>query len=162
MTPLLPLDKIEFETGPTKVFAFISVCPIFFAAVTGLAIAWNTSHIYQVAVFFVSIFLALVGCVQIVALNSTHYYITKQQIIIRRGFFSRSTHYLELYRIKDISVSEPFLLGMMGMMNVELITFDTNEPDLVMRGIPVSSIPQTIRERVQECRQQNKILTVDR
>lgn len=158
MTPLVPIDKTEFEAGPSLTYAILIALPKIFFAIASII----SSLYFYSQLALLSIPLILMALYDILYLRAIHFYLTKQQIIIRKGILTKSTHYVELYRIKDISVSEPFLLNLMGIMNVELITFDHNEPNLQLKGIPISALPQDIRNLVQNCRQQNKILTVDR
>lgn len=158
MTPLIPIEKSEFETAPGLTYALLKSIPKFFIALASIIASLYSYH--QLAILSFPFILSAIY--DVLHLRSIHYYLTKQQIIIRKGIFTKTTHYLELYRIKDISATEPFFLGIMGMMNVDLITFDYNEPNLLLKGIPISSLPQDIRNLVQNCRQQNKILTVDR
>jgi hypothetical protein len=42
-----------------------------------------------------------------------------------------------------------------------LLSFDNAESLLILKGIKVSDLPQSIRIHVQECRQRNKVLTID-
>ncbi len=157
MNPLIP-DNPIFETKPTLVFCFLSVAPeIAYLLIFNFAVLYfnipKLSLLTLPCLFYI--------IYKIYAIYSIRYYVTNQQIVVQRGLVSKSTHYLELYRVKDISVSEPWLLSAFGMMNIDLISFDSNEPNLLIRGVPVSTLPKIIRDNVQLCRQQNKILTVD-
>ena len=73
------------------------------------------------------------------------YEITNQRIRIRQGVFSRRTDSLELYRVKDASFQQPFVMRLVGIGNVELETSDLTTPVLVIRGVPDA---EALRERI--------------
>ena len=156
--PLVPVHEVEIKIKPEKIYAGIFVIPHF--AMTVLMAAWSirySSNIFLIA----SLVFAFLGWYKYLLILSASYYLTIQQLIITKGVFARSTNYLELYRIKDILVNQPFWMKAFGLMNMTLLSFDTAESLLILKGIRVSSLPQSIRNHVQECRQRNKVLTVD-
>lgn len=156
--PLVPVHEVEIKIKPEKIYAGIFVIPHF--AMTVLMAAWSirySSNIFLIA----SLVFAFLGWYKYLLILSASYYLTIQQLIITKGVFARSTNYLELYRIKDILVNQPFWMKAFGLMNMTLLSFDTAESLLILKGISVSSLPQSIRNHVQECRQRNKVLTVD-
>ena len=50
--------------------------------------------------------------------------ITDQRIIETKGVFSKTTDELELYRVKDIRMEQPFWLRLVGLSNILLSTSD--------------------------------------
>ena len=156
--PLVPVQEVEIEIKPEKIYAGLFVIPLFSMAIlmTVCSIRYS-SNIFLTA----SLVFAFLGWYKYLLILSASYYLTNQQLIITRGVFARSTNYLELYRIKDILVNQTFWMKALGLMNMTLLSFDTAKPLLTLKGIRVSSLPQSIRNHVQECRQRNKVLTVD-
>jgi uncharacterized membrane protein YdbT with pleckstrin-like domain len=73
------------------------------------------------------------------------YEVTNQRIRIRQGVFGRRTDSIELYRIKDASFDQPFVMRLVGIGNVELETSDVTTPVLWIRGIPDAD---SLRERI--------------
>jgi hypothetical protein len=59
--------------------------------------------------------------------------------------FSRRTDSLELYRVKDASFVQPFVMRLVGIGNVELETSDATTPVVVIRGVPDGD---SLRERI--------------
>jgi uncharacterized membrane protein YdbT with pleckstrin-like domain len=90
-------------------------------------------------------------------IRSISYLVTTQYIRTARGLFFRRIDTVELFRIKDYIITEPLVLQLLRLMDVELRTTDSENPVLWMRGIPQSDIIDTIRERVLETRQHNRI-----
>jgi uncharacterized membrane protein YdbT with pleckstrin-like domain len=50
--------------------------------------------------------------------------ITDQRLIEEKGVLSKKTDELELYRVKDIRLEEPFFLRVVGLSNIILATSD--------------------------------------
>ncbi len=157
-SPLVPGNVIEIQMKPEKIYAaFFFIPQIFIAVLTTIcAIYFNRALLLLISLLFL-----LLGYYKYLLVLSSSYYLTDQQLIIERGVFTRRVNYLELYRIKDILVNQSFLMKTIGLMNITLLSFDSAESVLILKGIKVSGVPQSIRNHVQECRQRNKVLTVD-
>ena len=52
------------------------------------------------------------------------YEITTERIIVKSGIFSRKTDEMELYRVRDYRLSEPFYMRIFGLSTIELVTDD--------------------------------------
>ena len=65
----------------------------------------------------------------------TKFEITDERIIEQTGVLSRKTDETELYRVKDISLEEPFVLRMLGLSTVSLITSDRTSPIIKIHGV---------------------------
>lgn len=151
---LIPINAVETQIKPEKIFAVLFFAPyIFFAFI----VIVSSIYFNSISLSVVSLIILAFGYYKYAFILSHSYYITDQQLIIERGVFTKTVNYLDLYRVKDIKVSQPFLTKMVNLMNVTLLSFDTTEPILTMKGVKTSSIVQTIRNHVQECRQRNKI-----
>ncbi len=157
-SPLVPGNGIELQVKPEKIYAAFFFLPQILIAIliTIFAIYFNRGLF-----LLLSLLLLLIGYYKYLLVLSSSYYLTDQQLIIERGVFTRRINYLELYRIKDILVNQSFLMKAIGLMNITLLSFDSAESVLFLKGLKVSAVPQSIRNHVQECRQRNKVLTVD-
>lgn len=157
-SPLVPADGIEVQVKPEKIYATVIFMPRFFVAIliAICAIYFNTALL-----LLVSLIILLLELYKYFLVLSSTYYLTDQQLIIEKGVFTRRVNYLELYRIKDILVNQSFWMKTIGLMNITLLSFDSSESLLILKGIKISALPQSIRNHVQECRQRNKVLTVD-
>ena len=59
--------------------------------------------------------------------------------------FSRKTNELELYRIKDTSLDEPFILRLVSLGNIEIVSSDRTHPRFL---IPAVKHAETLREHI--------------
>jgi len=67
-----------------------------------------------------------------------------------------------MYRIRDFVVMQSLPMRMLGLMELVLLTFDNNEPLLILKGIPQLDLAQYIHDCVQKSRQNNRVVTVDK
>jgi uncharacterized membrane protein YdbT with pleckstrin-like domain len=87
------------------------------------------------------------------AVGAQRYELTSERLLISRGFFTRVTDSLELYRVKDMRIVEPFRLRLFGLENIELITSDESCPAVVIDHIPTRlQLLDKIRTQVEACR----------
>jgi uncharacterized membrane protein YdbT with pleckstrin-like domain len=155
---LVPVNSIEAEVKPEKIYATLFLIPPIFIA---FIIAFFGVYFNVVYPILLSLFFVALGLYKYFLIISSTCYLSDQQLIIERGVFTKTVNYLELYRIKDILVEQPFWMKALGLMNITLLSFDKEESLLILKGIKISDLPQSIRNHVQECRQRNKVLTID-
>lgn len=142
---------------PSVIFAFIKVLPLLTLALTFLFLAWKLSP------YFIVFGIAVAGFAwyRILFLRSWEYLIGKEYIKISRGIFFKRIDQVEMYRVKDYIVTQSFILQIFRIMDVTLKSTDPENPVIWLRGIPLSDIIETIRERVQEARKINKIIELN-
>jgi uncharacterized membrane protein YdbT with pleckstrin-like domain len=91
-------------------------------------------------------------------LRTREYEVTTERIRIRSGLFSKRTEELELYRVKDYALLEPFWLRLFKAGDIQLITHDTSNPLLVLEGVPNAvSLLNDIRKSVEICRERKRV-----
>src|SRR5450432_261022 len=79
--------------------------------------------------------------------------VTSERLLTTTGVLSKSTDSLELYRVKDIRMTQPFLLRLFGLENIELMTSDESTPVVVIDFIPQSvKLGDILRQQVEACR----------
>jgi uncharacterized membrane protein YdbT with pleckstrin-like domain len=89
--------------------------------------------------------------------------VTNERITVTTGVLSKRMDELELYRVKDSRVDEPFLLRIFGLGNVVLATSDATDPTLVIPGITdAKTLRQNLRGCVEKMREVKQVREVDR
>jgi len=126
-------------------------------AFTFLFLAWKLSP------YFIIFGITVTGFAwyRVLFLRNCKYLIAKEYIKISKGIFFKRTDQVEMYRVKDYIVTQSFVLQIFRLMDVTLKSTDPENPVIRMRGIPLSDIIETIRERVQEARKINKIIELN-
>ena len=99
------------------------------------------NSIFNVPNFFgpiatIAFFIAISRVIlEYVIVSTTYFTLTEKSFIMQTGFFTIKRENMELFRIVDISSSEPFIYRFLGLGNVTLRTIDKSDPILVMRGL---------------------------
>lgn len=94
----------------------------------------------------------------------TRYELTTERLRRVSGVFSRVTEELELYRVKDTRLSEPWWLRPFKLGDIEVVASDVTTPRLVIRAIPIATARQlreTIRGAVEELRGRKGVREID-
>ena len=99
--------------------AIIFVGIIFFPFLTALAVIPASIALYK-----------------FILTKSQRYRVTNERIMFITGIFSKKTDSLELYRVRDIDIYEPFILRMFKLGNIELISSDTTTPKFLLKAVP--------------------------
>ena len=88
--------------------------------------------------------------------------ITNQRINEEKGVFSKTTNELELYRVKDIKLEQPFLLRLVGLSNIQLTTSDRSHPHVLIPAIKNGKrLREDIRNAVEAIRDIKHVREVD-
>jgi uncharacterized membrane protein YdbT with pleckstrin-like domain len=74
--------------------------------------------------------------------------ITNQRIIEETGILSKKTNELELFRVKDLKLDQPFILRIVGLSNIILETSDRTHP---FKKIPGVKNGKNLREDLRMC-----------
>lgn len=94
--------------------------------------------------------------------KTENYELTTERLRHSSGILSRSTEAMELYRIKDTTVLQPFFLRLFGLGNILLHTSDKTTPELL---IPAVAQPQwlndQLRNHIETQRQVKRVREVD-
>jgi uncharacterized membrane protein YdbT with pleckstrin-like domain len=86
--------------------------------------------------------------------KSHTYEITTERIRVSTGLLSRVTTELELYRVRDYTITEPFWLRLVGRGDIILQTADRTNPVLVIHAVPgVNTLKDQIRTHTERMRQ---------
>ena len=98
--------------------------------------------------------LALLNMLMIsVLVKATRYEVTTERVRVRRGLFTKRTDELELYRVNDTSLIEPFTMRMVGLGTIEIRTMDTTNPRLYIEAIHgARNLREDLRKSVEQCR----------
>jgi uncharacterized membrane protein YdbT with pleckstrin-like domain len=81
------------------------------------------------------------------------YRITNERLIVKRGVFSKRTDELELYRVKDTSLVEPFWLRLVGLGHIDLTTSDRTTPLVRIAAVPeAANLREQLRRNVERMR----------
>lgn len=90
------------------------------------------------------------------------YELTTERLKTTHGIFSKVTESLELYRVKDIEVLQPFIYRIVGLENIKVNTSDLSSPVILIDGLPQSiGLADKLRNQVEIIRAQKKVREID-
>ena len=105
---------------------------------------------------------AFLGIWKFLQLKCTRYQLTTQRLCISEGVFNRQHSDVELYRVKDVSVKQPWYTRPFRIANINLITSDRLEKDIVLLGIrDAVRVHEVIREHVELTRDLKRVAEID-
>ncbi len=94
--------------------------------------------------------------------KTTVYELTSQRLRKSSGIFNRVVDELELFRVKDYTMEQPFFLRMMGLGNITLITSDATSPTVSIKAIAnVQDVREKLRNAVQVERDRKRVRQFD-
>jgi uncharacterized membrane protein YdbT with pleckstrin-like domain len=86
------------------------------------------------------------------------YSLTTERLIIRSGVLNKSTETLELYRVRDLQINEPFWLRLWSLKNIHLCTTDMTTPEVVLDYISSDvDLGTTFRKQIESSRQKKGV-----
>jgi uncharacterized membrane protein YdbT with pleckstrin-like domain len=84
---------------------------------------------------------------------SREYRLTTERLLVSQGILSKTTDTLELYRVKDLRMTQSFAQRLFNLENIEMLTSDKTDADLVLDSVPKSAgLGDQCRNRVEACR----------
>jgi uncharacterized membrane protein YdbT with pleckstrin-like domain len=88
--------------------------------------------------------------------------ITNQRIIFRHGIFNKYSEEIELFRIKDLSVFQPFLYRLRNCGNIVLISTDKTAREFTLKAVPdVERLKEMLRTGIIEQRKKFGVKEMD-
>ena len=88
--------------------------------------------------------------------------ISSERIQITTGVLSKRMEEVELYRVKDTSLEQPFLLRLFGLANIHLTTSDQSSPQLLIGPIAEArQVRENLRGAVEKVRDKKRVREID-
>ncbi len=90
------------------------------------------------------------------------YLVTTQRIETRTGIATVTREYVDLFRIEDFEIVQPFFLRLRASGNLVIRSMDQDEPILVMEAVPgVQEVYETLRRLVNDERDRRRVSVVE-
>jgi uncharacterized membrane protein YdbT with pleckstrin-like domain len=94
--------------------------------------------------------------------KNTKYELTTERLKTRTGVLNKKVDELELYRVKDYSMEQPFFLRLFSCSNIILETSDQSHPQLTIQAISdAEAVREKIRAYVEDCRVKKGVRETD-
>lgn len=90
------------------------------------------------------------------------YKVTTERIFYTTGIFSKKTEAMELYRVRDVDMYEPFWQRLFKLGNVALTTSDKTAMNFLLKAVPrPSELMNNIRKNVELRRDVKRVRGVE-
>lgn len=151
-------ERIIFKGNPSiiSILGTLVLCLVLFVGGSIALVVFRTDisdKIFWYGVIWLPLIPMLYLLGKYVALKFVSYEITSERVKTIKGILSKRTDELELYRVKDTSLIEPFIYRMFGVGNISIITGDDTTPQLELKAIKnAKEVREQLRASVEECR----------
>jgi uncharacterized membrane protein YdbT with pleckstrin-like domain len=133
--------------------------------VAGAFIVQSMDQVPSVAFALLLVLAAIPWCIagwKWLVLKNTEYELTTQRLRTRTGVLNKHLNELELYRVRDYKLEQPFFLRLFSLSTVTLETSDRSNPLLVLRAIRHGEdLREQLRNYVEEARMRRGVREVD-
>src|SRR5436190_5437061 len=86
------------------------------------------------------------------------YEVTTERIKVSRGVLTRRTDEMELYRVTDLTLIEPFFFRLCGLGSVIMTTNDKSTPTVTIHAVKgVKELREELRRAVEACREKKRV-----
>ena len=94
--------------------------------------------------------------------RNIRYELTSERLRLRDGVLNKKRDELELYRVRDYRLEQPFWLRIFSRGNIIVRTTDTMNAVVVLRAVRNSeSVLELLRRYVEECRARKNVRALD-
>ena len=160
-------ESIIWEGTPSQITNLPSIL-LGAVVATGLTVAGSffvfplTGPLFFVIAAGVWLICLAPGLWQMLNTRFYNYELTSERLKLTTGILSRNTDVMELYRVKDMNLAQPFILRLFGLSNVTLITSDRSMPVFVLRAIRNGTeVLDIVRNHVESLRDKKRVREVD-
>jgi uncharacterized membrane protein YdbT with pleckstrin-like domain len=97
-----------------------------------------------------------------IVLKNTEITLTNQRLKIRTGVFSKEIEEVELYRVKDWALKEPFIQRILGRGTIQMETSDRTAPQVSLAWVEqASALGDKLRQAVEIARDRKRVREID-
>lgn len=94
--------------------------------------------------------------------KNTQYELTTQRLTFRSGVLNKQVDEMELYRVRDYKIEQPFFLRLFSLGNIVLETSDRTHPLVTIQAVKnCEELMGLLREHVEECREAKGVRELD-
>jgi membrane protein YdbS with pleckstrin-like domain len=125
-----------------------------------IAIYLAFAHSWQ----WIALSIPAIAWVSWVNLETKHhvYRLSTERLSLTSGVISKRHDDLELYRVKDTTLEEPFLMRIFQLGNIVLDTSDRSTPQVRIHAIrEAKHVREILRTNIEELRTEKKVREVD-
>ncbi len=155
-------EQVVYSQSPSQILNFYSyiVTLLVSAVIIFIYIQYNSKLPWY---FLLLLIYPFAKCIwNFLKIKCTKYELTNERLIIVSGVINRKTAEIELYRVKDTTMEEPFYYRIFGLGNIKLITSDKSLPEYYLDAMPnAKEFREKMRELVEDLRVKKNVRELD-
>lgn len=149
------------QLRPRVVQFFIDNWPLLTLDLCGYACAGMNGMPFMGLLLWLSVAVSLLLAYRLIYLKRMVYRITAEQLIYEHGVITRSSDYVELYRVVDFAERSNLLQQFCGLKTVSVYSGDRTTPRLDIIGVGINEkLVPIIRERVEQNKRRKGIYEI--
>ncbi|MGH8667764.1 MAG: PH domain-containing protein [Burkholderiales bacterium] len=99
---------------------------------------------------------------QWLVIRNTVYELTSERLKLRSGVLNKELDEVELYRVRDYKLEQPFFLRLFGLGNITMQTSDRSHPVLTLRAVRSGErLYEQLRQAVEQSRAKKGVRELD-
>lgn len=99
---------------------------------------------------------------QWLVIRNTVYELTSERLKLRSGVLNKELDEVELYRVRDYKLEQPFFLRLFGLGNITMQTSDRSHPRLTLRAVRNGEqLYEQLRQAVEQSRAKKGVRELD-
>ena len=169
MTDSIQQEEVQLWSGhPSQLtgLGFYVLCALIFAVVVATASFLTYDSQVKSAMYLSLVALPIIIIVALIkyfAIRSTVYELSSQRLRIEEGVFSRRSEEVELYRIHDWHLEQPFWLRALGRGHVVFLSSDSTAPRVTLKAIiRPRNVMELARTHIEKIRDTKRVVqTID-
>jgi len=155
----LKKEELIWEESPSQWNLFnkylISVCTL----IAGVFFTFSLGQTLFLLISLTGILIALYYYVELIC---TKYKFTNQRLVISKGILTKKMDSLELYRIKDLKLSQNIIQRLVGIGTISLISSDKTNPTIRLEGFTdIYNKYDLLRHEIETCRDRRGVREID-
>jgi uncharacterized membrane protein YdbT with pleckstrin-like domain len=152
-------EQTLFKGSPSAIINFgtFVLCGLIIVAtvVGAFLVPMTPARLVLLGVAVVAFVFALVKWLLI---KARIYEVTTERIRTTTGLFTRRTDELELYRVKDTTLVEPFSMRLLSLGDIEISTHDVSTPVVKLEAIRgARALREELRKSIETCREKKRV-----
>lgn len=152
-------EETSLWKGCTSQLVYFWTYLLWFVVAAGIVLV----GLMMIPLFLAALLLPVIGALaRYIITRSTVYELTTQRLRKTSGVFNKKLDELELYRVKDSTLEQPFVLRLFGLGNVLVVSSDATMPEVRINGVADAfSVREKLRVAVEGERDRKRVREVD-
>jgi uncharacterized membrane protein YdbT with pleckstrin-like domain len=151
-------EQVLFKGSSSPIINLGTILLCGLVAVASVVFTFIVSQPFKFVLIGLAVLAVLFLVARLLLVKVRVYEVTTERIRISNGLVTRRTDELELYRVKDTTLVEPFLLRVFNLGDIEISTHDVSTPVVRLEAIRgARDLREELRKSIETCRDKKRV-----